>query len=52
VTEGSINISVIADGGAYRSQMGYFLIDPQSQLPIDGSYKGSFSFFFFFFFFF
>jgi len=49
VTEGSINISVVADGGSYRSQMGYFLIDPTTQLPIAGSFKGFlFSFLFFF----
>jgi len=45
MTEGSINISVVGDNGAYRSQMGYFLIDPNTQLPIANSFKGSFSLF-------
>jgi len=40
VNEGSINISIAADGGGYRNQMGYFLISPSTQLPISGSYKG------------
>jgi len=47
VTEGSINISVVADNAGYRNQMGYFLIDPNTQLPINGSYKGLPFFFFF-----
>jgi len=41
MTEGSINISIVGDGGIFRNQMGYFLIDPNTQLPINGSYKGS-----------
>jgi len=42
VTEGSINISVVGDGAGYRNQMGYFLIDSKSQLPIANSFKGLF----------
>ena len=44
VTEASINISVIADNAGYRNQMGYFLIDPNTQLPIANSLKGFFRF--------
>jgi len=49
VTEGSINISVVGDGAGYRNQMGYFLIDKDTNLPISGSYKGLFPLFFLFF---
>jgi len=40
VTEASINISIVGGDAANRNQMGYFLIDPETQLPINGSYKG------------
>jgi len=48
LSEGSINISIAADNGGYRSQMGYFLIDKNTNLPIAGSYKGFFFSLFFF----
>jgi len=41
-TQGSINISIVADGAGYRNQMGYFLIDSNTQLPIFNSFKGFF----------
>ena len=45
-TEGSINITIVGDGAGYRNQMGYFLIDKNTKLPINGSYKGFFLFLF------
>jgi len=51
VTGGSIDISVVGDGAGYRNQMGYFLIDKDTNLPISGSFKGLFSPFLFLFFF-
>jgi len=46
-TEGSINITIVGDGAGYRNQMGYFIIDKNTKLPIANSFKGLFLYYFF-----